>query len=107
MYRSLLIILLVSLWHQVEPVTAGSRVMLMLDGELDQVDDHVLDLGVSVAAGLSAELVEPSDLVEEVVDDGQDDGDGDGVTPDDDDGDDGGSARVGEDGVVKWIIVNL
>jgi hypothetical protein len=60
----------------------------VLESELAERRNHVLDGWVLAAAVLAAELVEPCDLVQEVVDNGDDDGDTDGVGPNDDNSDD-------------------
>ena len=60
----------------------------MLDGKLGEVTDDVLHLAVVDIAVDTTEVIEPCDLVEEVVDDGDDNGNTNGVAPDDNDGDD-------------------
>ena len=77
----------------------------VLERQLAEGSNHVLDVRVLPVAVLAAELVEPGDAVEEVVDDGDDDGDTDGVTPDNADSDDAGaSIRGTEKGVVgNWV----
>lgn len=83
-----------------EHVTALTRVInLVFNSELVQVGEQVLDLGVSLGAGLAAKVVESGDLGEDVVDNGDDDGDTDGVTPDDNDGDNVNVAVNGEVGL--------
>jgi len=69
---------------------------LELDGELGQVSNHVLDLGVGLGAGLAAKVVKGRDDGQEVVDHSDDDSDTNGVGPDDNDGDDVDVAVVGE-----------
>jgi len=66
---------------------ASDGISLVLDGQLGQVANEVLDLGVGLGAVLAAEVVEPRDLAQDVVDHGDDDGDTDRVGPDDNDGD--------------------
>ena len=60
-------------------------VLLVLDGELGEVSDHVLDLGVGLGAGLAAKVVQSGDNGQEVVHNGNDDSNTDGVGPDDND----------------------
>lgn len=62
-------------------------VLVVLNSKLGKVTNDVLHLGVMDVAVGTAKVVEPLDLVEKVVDDGDDNGDEDGVHPDDDDGD--------------------
>lgn len=83
----LLIRLVGSLGSQQPPVLASLSVLLVSDGELAEVTDDVLHLAVVDGALLASKVVEVGDLVEEVVDNGDDDGDTDGVEPDDDNGD--------------------
>ncbi|KAG2024738.1 hypothetical protein GB937_003437 [Aspergillus fischeri] len=71
----------------------------MLDSQLGEVGNHVLDLGVSLGAGLAAEVVKGGNDGEDVVDNGNDDSDTNRVTPDDNDGDDVDIAVNGELGV--------
>lgn len=92
-------------WRQVPALAV--LVPLVLDGDLGQVHDDVLHLGVGTAALGTAEVVEPRPLVEQVVHDGDDDDDTDGVGPDDDDGDDAGVAVGGEEPVVVGGVGGL
>ena len=55
------------------PAAATLIVALMLDGDLAEMTDDVLHLGIATATALAAEVVEPFDLVHQVVDDGDDD----------------------------------
>ena len=48
---------------------------LVLDSNLGEMADDVLHLGVSLASLGTAEVVEPLDVVEEIVNDGNNDGD--------------------------------
>ena len=59
----------------------------MLNGELGKVTNDVLHLGVVHVAVCASEVVEPLDLVKEVVDNGNDNGDEDGVDPDNEESD--------------------
>lgn len=67
-------------------------ISLVLQGNLGEVHEEVLDLGIRLAALGAAEVVEPFQLVEEVVDNGNNDGDTDREGPDDHHGDDTGVA---------------
>ena len=64
----------------------------MDESNLGESSNDVLHLGVVHVAVLATEVVEPGDLVEEVVDNGDDDGNTNGVSPDDNDGDNVGPA---------------
>jgi len=59
----------------------------MLNGQLGQMGNNVLHLGIRVTALGSAKVVEGGDLVHEEIDNRNDNGDTHTVTPDDDDGD--------------------
>ena len=56
---------------QVPPAPA-LIVLLVLDGHLAKMTKDVLHLGITTAASLPAEVVEPDDLVHEVVDNSND-----------------------------------
>eukprot|EP01083_Nonionella_stella_P316476 1147731_1 len=60
----------------------GLGVNVVLNGKLGKVTDDVLHLGVVHIAVGTSEVIEPLNLVEEVVDNGNDNGDEDGVDPD-------------------------
>ena len=55
------------------PAATTLIVALMLDGDLAEMTDDVLHLGVATATTLATEVIEPCDLVHQVVDDGDDD----------------------------------
>ena len=55
------------------PAAATLIVALVLDGDLAEMTDDVLHLGIAAATALAAEVIEPFDLVHQVVDDGDDD----------------------------------
>ena len=55
------------------PAAASFVVTLMLDGDLGKMSQDVFHLGVASATALAAKIVEPSDLVHQVVDNGNDD----------------------------------
>lgn len=63
-------------------------VHLVLNRDLVQQQQRILHLGVLLLAVLAAQVVQPRDLVEDDVDDGDEDRHTDRVRPDDDDGDD-------------------
>ena len=45
----------------------------MLNGDLGEVTDDVLHLGIAAATALAAEVVQPFDLIHQVINDGDDD----------------------------------
>ena len=86
------------------PSVVSVLINLVLHGNLGQVSNDVLDLGVCLGALLAAKVVQPAELVHEVVGDGADDGDTNGVTPDNADGNDGSTSIGGEEGVAgDWV----
>ena len=93
--RLLIILLGVSASAKGVPALA-SVVNLVLNSELVEVGEEVLDLGVSLGAGLAAKVVEGGDLGKDVVDNGDDDHNTNRVTPDDNDGDNINIAVPGE-----------
>ena len=54
------------------PTATTLVVALMLDRHLAEVTDDVLHLGIAAAAALAAQVIEPGDLVHQVVDDSDD-----------------------------------
>jgi hypothetical protein len=76
-------------------------VCAVLERQLAEGSNHVLDLGVLPVAVLAAELVEPRDAVEQVVDNGNDDGNTNRVSPDDDNSDNIDPAVIAELAVVR------
>ena len=54
------------------PTATTLVVALMLDRNLAEVTDDVLHLGIAAATALAAEVVEPGDLVHQIVDDSND-----------------------------------
>lgn len=76
----------------------------MLNGELLESSDDVLNNGILALAVLAAKVVEPGDLVEDEVDDGNEDGDTERVQPDNDDGDNVGPTIVALDGKVNGVV---
>lgn len=88
-----------------EVVSVGTvLVALVLNGKLGKVAEDVLHVGIRGGTLGTTKVVQPSNLVEEVVDDSDDDGDSDRVTPDDDDSDNGGVAVVGKEHVLRWWV---
>lgn len=86
------------------PSASSEIVLLVGNGDLGQVGEDVLHLGVCATALGAAKVVEPCHAVHEVVDDSDDDRDTDGVTPDDDDGDDGSVAVLRQESVAgDWV----
>jgi len=86
------------------PSAVSEIVLLVGNGDLGQVGEDVLHLGICAAALGAAEVVEPCHAVHEVVDDSNDDRDTDGVTPDDDDGDNGSVAVIRQKSVAgDWV----
>lgn len=55
------------------PAASTLVVTLVLDGDFAEMADDVLHLGIASATALTAEIVEPFDLVHQVVDNGDDD----------------------------------
>lgn len=55
------------------PAATTLVVALVLDGDLAEMTDDVLHLGIAAAAALAAKVIEPFDLVHQIVDDGDDD----------------------------------
>lgn len=76
----------------------------MLNGELLEGGEDVLDKGVLALAVLAAEVVQPGDLVEDEVDDGNEDGDTERVQPDNDNGDNVGPTIVTLLGKVDGVV---
>ena len=54
------------------PTATTLVVALMLDRHLAEMTDDVLHLGIAAAAALAAQIIEPGDLVHQVVDDSDD-----------------------------------
>jgi len=77
------------------PSVASVLVLIVSKGNLGEMSKDVLHLSISTGALGTSKVVEPRDLVEEVVDHCDDNGDTDGVTPNNDNGDDGSITAVG------------
>lgn len=45
----------------------------MLNGDLGEVTDDVFHLGIAAATALAAEVVQPFDLIHQIINDGDDD----------------------------------
>lgn len=84
---NLLVILLLSSAGSKDVTVDTVLVLSVLERQLAESSNHVLNGRVLASAVLAAEVVEPLDLVKEVVDHGNDDGNTNGVSPDNDDGD--------------------
>ncbi len=54
------------------PPAPALVITLVLDGHLAKMTKDILHLGITAAASLTAEVVEPNDLVHEVVDNSND-----------------------------------
>lgn len=86
-----------------EPRHAGGVIPLMLNRDLAQMRQDILHLGIAVGSLDTSEVIQPLQLIKQVIHKGDDDGDGDRVGPNNDDGDNGGVARVGEELVmIGW-----
>jgi len=83
----LLVILLLRSTSRQDVAVDSVLVLAVLERQLAEGSKHVLNRSVLMGAVLAAEVVEPGDLVEKVVDHGDDDSHTDGVGPDNDDGD--------------------
>jgi len=77
---------------------------LMLQRQFAERRNHVLDRRVLVAAILAAQVVEPSNAVEQVVDDSNNDRDADRVSPNHDNSDDVGPAVAALVHVVGRVV---
>lgn len=84
---NLLVILLLSSAGSKDVTVDTVLVLSVLERQLAESSNHVLNGRVLAGAVLAAEVVEPLDLVKEVVDHGNNDGNTNGVSPDNDDGD--------------------
>jgi len=91
---SLLFLLFASASCAEDPLGLAVDICLVLDGDAAEVREDVLHVGISVAAGVTAKVVDPLDAQEQEVDNGNNDGDTDRVTPDNDNGDDRGLDAV-------------
>jgi len=72
-------------------------ILLHLYGNLRQVHDDVLHLGIGLAALGTSQVVQPRHRAENKVGNSNDDGNTDRVTPNNDNGDDAGSAVGGKE----------
>ena len=55
------------------PAAATLVVPFVLDGDLGEMSNDVLHLGIAAATALAAEIIKPLDLVQKVVDDSDND----------------------------------
>ena len=85
-------------------VTISPRIItLMLNSQFRDMTDDILQVRIAVAAILPAQVIQPSDAIEQEVDNGNDDSDADGIAPDDDDSDDASVSIRGKVGRVAGI----
>lgn len=84
-------------------------ILLHLDGDLGQVHDNVLHLGISLGALSTSKVVEPFEAVHDIVDNGADNNDTNGETPDNDNSDDASVAIGGKEGAftheLHWGVI--
>ena len=69
-------------------------IRLVLERNTAEMTQNVLHVGIGTASDITAEVVNPFDAEEKVVDDSDNNSDTNGVAPDDNDGDDGGLDTV-------------
>ena len=55
------------------PAASALVVALVLDGDFSEMAENVLHLGIASASALTAKVIEPFDLVQKIVDNGDDD----------------------------------
>lgn len=55
------------------PAATTLIVAFVLDGDFAEMTNDVLHLGIAATTALAAEIIEPFDLVHQVIDDGNDD----------------------------------
>lgn len=80
-----------------EDITGSSMlVFAVLERKLAESSNHVLNGRVLAVTVLATELIEPSDAVKQIVDNGDDDSDTDGVSPDNNNGDNVNPAVITE-----------
>jgi len=88
------------------PAVEAIITSLVLNGNLGQVTDDVLHLSVGMASLRAAKIVEPADLVKEVVDNSDDDDNTNGVTPNNDDSDDARMSILGKKtSMIGWVTL--
>lgn len=86
---------------------ASSTVMLVLDGQLGEMANHVLNGSVSLGTSLATEVVQPGDISEDSVDSGNNNGDTNGVGPDDDNSDNAGVTVGGKAGRIMGVGLGM
>jgi hypothetical protein len=91
---TLLLFLLASRLASQDPFRLAMDIGLVLDGNTAKMAEDVLHLGISVAASVTAEVVNRLHADEDVVDHGDNDSHTNGVSPDDDHSDDGSLGAV-------------
>jgi hypothetical protein len=82
---------------------------LMLNSQLANMGQDVLHLGISVGSADTSDVVEPFDLVQQIVDNSNDDSNKDGVTPNNNTGDNAGASVSAQEkdvggGWVTWSV---
>lgn len=75
----------------------------MLNSQFRDMTDDILQVRIAVAAILPAQVIQPSDAIEQEVDNGNDDSDADGIAPDNNDSDDARVSVGAEVGPVAGI----
>jgi len=86
------------------PSVVAMFINLVLHSDLGEMGNDVFDLGISLGALGTSEVVQPCQLVKHVVGDGADDNDTNGVTPNNADSDNRGVAVLGKTGVLgNWV----
>jgi hypothetical protein len=78
-------------------------ITLMLNSQFRDMTDDILQVRIAVAAILPAQVIQPSDAIEQEVDNGNDDSDADGIAPDNNDSDDARVSVGAEVGPVAGI----
>lgn len=86
-----------------EAGSASNTVLLVLNGQLGEVANHVLNGSVGLGTSLTTEVVQPGNVSEDSVDGGNNNGDTNRVGPDDDNSDNAGVAVSGEGGRVSRV----
>ena len=71
------------------PFSLSMNISLMLNGNAAEMAEDVLHSSIGMAAGGTAEVINPGHADQEIVDDSYNDNNADGVTPDDNHGDNG------------------
>ena len=99
-----LIILLSLGCPRCEVPSCSVLILLHLDGDLGQMHDNILHLGIGLGALGTSKVVEPLEAVHDIVDNGADDDDSNGETPDNNNGDDAGASIEREEGTLAGVL---